>query len=590
MWRALDSRARLCRGGDESRWFRRAREKDERGAVAVFTAFILVVLLGAGALVIDIGMERVARADMQALADVVALDLARELDGRTVAELAPLVPGLAAASAERNQDVIGYAAHVPELDVDLGTLVDGDFQPMGSGAPTAVRVDASTTVDFAFAGITAIAAGSTSRGAVAEAQSAACFQVGSYAASITPGASPFFQEILGPIIGNSTVRMVGYQGLARTHVSLLDIVSAPSIGVGTVDALLAMPSLSVGGFFQAMAYALRSEGRIAEAAVLDSAAAAVIPATIDLGELLGLTNASDAALEVQFNVLDLLVGAAFLANGTNLISLPNLQAGVPSVGVTNTQFSIIERPSRACGENEAQTAQVRLTADAKLLLNIPLVKTSVVDLKLVGADGKPNNETPLRIDVEIAGARGRLAEVGCDPDRFVADIWRDLIRMTLTGGLKLQGTVKATVRGESGVSVPVAFDVAILAEGSSGPVGPTRIDVEYPPQQYGQPVEAPAGPVQMNPLTVSRVSGSLRTGPVTVRGRPVPTSTLDAAVNPVLDTIMSRVRSELHLIDPLVAKINDIVGPLATGMGITLAGADFFGLPTPLCTAPALRG
>lgn len=586
LWRSLPghvSRFRISRAA--------VRERDERGAVAIFTALVLVIMLGVGALVVDIGMQRVARADMQALADLVALDLSRELDGRTVAQLTPLMPALGAASRERNEEVIGYDAHLPELEIDLGQLVDGDFQPMASGVPSAVRVEASTTVDYTFAGITGTATGDTSRSAVAEAQSAACFQVGSYAASITPSAAPFFAQILGPIIGGTTVRMAGYQGLASADVALLDILSAPSIGVGTVDALLSMPSISVGSFLRAMAFALRSDGRIAEAAVLDAAASAVIPATINLRELFGLTTASNAALAVQFNALDLLVGAAFLANGTNLIGLPNLQAGVPSVGVTNTQFQLIERPRRACGADEAKTAQARLIADAKLQLHIPLVKTPLVSLKLIGDDGQPNNEAPLKIDLEIAGARGRLVEVSCDPDRFVADIWRDLIRLRLTGRIRLQGTVQTTVLGVAGVKVPVVFNVAIDADGSSGPVGPTRVDVRYPPQQYGQPVAAPPAPIQMNPLTVQRVAGSLQTGPVTLPllGT-VPTSVLDAAVNPLLDTVMALIRTELHLIDPLVQKINDIVGPLATGLGITLAGADFFGLPTPVCASPALRG
>ncbi|MDZ5623143.1 hypothetical protein SFC88_20055 [Nocardioides sp. HM23] len=583
LWRSLSGHGTRGRTS-------RAAMREERGSVAVFSALVMVILLGIGAVVVDIGVERVARADMQALADVVALDLARELDGRTVAELAPLMPGYAAASRERNQEVIGYDAHLPELEIELGRLLDGDFQEMASGVPTAVRVEAATTVDFAFAGVTGLATGDTDRRAVAEARSAACFQIGSYAASITPGAAPFFEELLGPIIGGTTVRMAGYQGLASADVSLLDILSAPSIGIGTVDGLLAMPSVSVGSFFRAMAFALRSDGRIAEAAVLDSAASAVVPATINLRDLFGLTTSSDAALAVRFNALDMLIGAAFLANGTNLIDLPNLQAGVPSVGVTNLQFRIIELPRRACDDDEAKTAQARLTADAKLLLHIPLVKTPLISLSLIGDDGKPNNESPLKIDIEVAGARGRLVEVSCDPDRFVADIWRDLIRLRLTGGLRLEGTVEATVLGVPAVKIPVTFNVAIEADGSSGPVGPTRVDVQYPPQQYGQPVPAPPAEIEMNPLTVRRVAGSLQTGPVKVLGINVPTSTLDAAVNPLLDTIMALIRSELHLVDPLVQKVNDIVGPLATGMGITLAGADFFGLPTPVCASPALRG
>ena len=56
------------------------RRRDERGAVAVLTAALLTALVVMAAFVVDIGMQRVARRDMQALADVVALDLSRELD------------------------------------------------------------------------------------------------------------------------------------------------------------------------------------------------------------------------------------------------------------------------------------------------------------------------------------------------------------------------------------------------------------------------------------------------------------------------------------------------------------------------------
>ena len=43
-----------------------SRRKNERGAVAVFMALVLVVLMGITAVVIDLGMERVTRSDLQA--------------------------------------------------------------------------------------------------------------------------------------------------------------------------------------------------------------------------------------------------------------------------------------------------------------------------------------------------------------------------------------------------------------------------------------------------------------------------------------------------------------------------------------------
>jgi len=51
--------------------------------VLVLVAIVLSTLIGFTSLAIDIGYQRVVRRDMQAVADVVALDLSRRLDGRT---------------------------------------------------------------------------------------------------------------------------------------------------------------------------------------------------------------------------------------------------------------------------------------------------------------------------------------------------------------------------------------------------------------------------------------------------------------------------------------------------------------------------
>ena len=67
---------------------RAGQQAEERGAVAVFLAVTVALVVGIGTLAVDLGMQRVVRRDMQALADVAALDLARELDGRTISELA----------------------------------------------------------------------------------------------------------------------------------------------------------------------------------------------------------------------------------------------------------------------------------------------------------------------------------------------------------------------------------------------------------------------------------------------------------------------------------------------------------------------
>src|SRR3546814_956158 len=65
----------------------RGRERDESGAVAVMVGLLTVVLVGVCSLAIDIGYQRVAKRDMQAIADIVSMDMARKLDGKTTGQL-----------------------------------------------------------------------------------------------------------------------------------------------------------------------------------------------------------------------------------------------------------------------------------------------------------------------------------------------------------------------------------------------------------------------------------------------------------------------------------------------------------------------
>src|SRR4051794_22768234 len=100
--------------------WRDLRRRGDRGAVTLFVVILVPVLITASAIVIDIGMQRVTRRDLQALADVVALDLAREITGgRTQAALAPAgdfsnPTSAVSRSVARNDDVLGT-----DLQVDV---------------------------------------------------------------------------------------------------------------------------------------------------------------------------------------------------------------------------------------------------------------------------------------------------------------------------------------------------------------------------------------------------------------------------------------------------------------------------------------
>ncbi|MBF4160459.1 hypothetical protein ISG29_02080 [Nocardioides sp. CBS4Y-1] len=576
--------------------------------VAIVSSLLILV----AAFAVDLGMQRVVRSDMQALADVVALDAARLLDGRTAGEVIDgdadhaTLAGVVAASAARNSTTLGRVDGVTGTLVYLDTGAHGAAIPRrdATGAlvavprgqiPDAVLVSASGTVDFAFAS----GDGSATRTALAEAVTSACFSVGSYAASVSPANATLFGNLLQPLLGNSVVTAVGYQGLASADVSLLDLLSAPSLGLGSVDDVLSAPQVSLGNLYLAAASALQKDGDTVSANLLNQAAvSAVAAATVDLGDLLGLTTANDAVLSTRVNVLDLLVGSAFLADGDHLVGIPNLQAGLSSVGVTNTDLSIIERPAVACADDEAQTAQVRLSSDAKLSLSVPIVKTGVIDLSLTGDDGKPNNEVAMHLAAELGGARARLDDVACDPDRFDATVTTDLTSLALTGRLRVSGSVKVdlTLAGVTltGVNVPVSFAVDLSALTSS-PAGATHaVSYAVPPQVYGTPISTGSSPA-LPYLSYVRDTASTTIGPVTVKilgiNTVVPTDVLTAAVNPLLASALTAISGAVNpIVNPLVEKLNSTVGQLADGLGVTIAGADFQGLSAPQCNAPRLRG
>lgn len=202
----------------------RERRRDESGVVAVVVALITCfTLLPLAAFAVDIGVQRVARRDMQAVADVVALDLARELDGRTYSQLHAGLQARADRSAARNRHV-GEPAVVR---AELGTVdpaaydprdQDAHFTPISSdagGVPNAVRVTASTSVDFSIAG----GRGGATRSAIAQAGTA-CFKLGSYALGLTSASSPLLNALIGDALG---VGVLGYTGLANANVSLLGL-------------------------------------------------------------------------------------------------------------------------------------------------------------------------------------------------------------------------------------------------------------------------------------------------------------------------------------------------------------------------------
>lgn len=596
------------------------RRRDERGGVAVLVGVAAIVLVMITAFAVDLGVQRAARRDMQALADAVALDLARLVDGRAAQQIvsgSSKVLGIEAAknaSEARNEgSVVGDDPTVTWTLVDLDPMgepvrdASGDVVSVtGNDVPEGVYVTATTAVGFGFA----LGSGGATRSALGVSESAACYQLGSYAASINPSTSDVFGDLLKPILGASTMNLVGYDGLASADVSLLDLIHAPSIGVGTVDELLALPDLTVGDLFLASASVLTGQGKLAEAAVFNAAATSIVaPFVLDFDDILAIDGSSDAVLNTHLNALDLLVGSVFLANGANLLDVHNLQAELGSVGVTTgTELRIIEKARRWCTgfrTEGPETSQLTFRSSIKVQpSNSPLVNTAKSLLRLVNVQtGSPDATLDLRLNVDLAGARAALTDSSCDPDVFEVDVWTNLLTASLTASAHVKGDISGKVNllgiGLVDVVVPVDFGITIGASAfKPAATAPTHVTLSYPPLGYGDHVSVGSGDLVLPDVTITETPGTLRVGDVTAKvlGVPttVPTADLLALVTPVINNLLTPTGALstriLPLVQPVADKVNDILVQLNASLGMNLGGADVYGLEESTCGSPQLRG
>jgi hypothetical protein len=575
----------------------RRHPSDERGSVTVFIALVFSgVLILIGAFVVDIGSQRVGRSDMQALADMVALDMSRLVDGSTKSTIEGRSSWSATLhnSVARNSTTLGTA---PVVTAELGVLDPdtGGFTALtsGSAVPNAVRVRASTTVAFAF-GI--LPSGGASRSAVGAAASTACFRLGSYAARLSTDDSSLLAGLVGSALGGSVTLDTGsYTGLAGADISLP--VLAAQLGLGRVDEL-ATTSVSVPVLLHASAAALRQDGDSADASVLDAVAGHVgaLP-DVDLGDLLHLTAGSGAAESATVNALDLLTGTAFLANGSAL-SIPDLSTRLPLTGTSITSaLRVIQGAQEACGTVGASvsTSQVDLTVTGQpTSITLPATLTGL-------AVTAAANSTSLA--VHVAPATGSLSAIVCgdatlsSPEGMDVAVTSQLATLTdLSQTLAVSGTITSpsALNGLLGgllggvVSVKVTGTLVLSGRTSQG-AGTRTASIRVPvsPATYDEAVSTGSGSLGVDSATATATWTS---GPTVVAKSLLGTVTLNAAQNTsVLNGVVSGLTTSVWT--PLATAVDhNVVTPLAELLGVELGGADVYGLPRPSCTSPTLVG
>ncbi len=615
---------RLRLGRDWGRRLRRARSRDERGAVGVFVAVILVpVLLMMSAFVVDIGVQRVARVDMQSLADVVAMDLAWELDGDTASSLEPVMATRAAESLARNGGTVGSLDEPPVLEPVLGQIVDGFFVPVsGSEVPTAVRVTASTDVAFAFAGITGVLGGDVSRSAVATASSGACFRLGSFAAALNSGDSALagvFESLMGDALGVN-LKAIGYQGLATAFVNLDAL--AIELGAGTIDALVSQGNISVAGLLSASSRVLSNQGDTAAAATMGTIAARVTAGlTMSVGDLVTIGDGSTVSGSI--NALDL-VGSAGLAATSEVANGNNfLDTGVvwsdPWLSKGDVKLSVIEAPQQACGRPgggvTARTAQVDL--ETNLALELSGEKISGLDVRT--SDG--TNKSNIKVRATVASATGTLSGMKCgagtaaDPEEIRVRVNSQGTSASIDVAFLLQGEISTNgilsaaylnslnLGALASVSLDLNLSVeagAVLATGPRYATGETIYRV--PPRNYfdpepsldsGEAVSIPApSDVEFAASSTARLKVKLPLVPATyINLSTAPGSELGQWLyGDLADTVLNGNNRIGISLANAVENVNKALDPVSALLGLRVNGSDVFGVPRPACGLPRLVG
>jgi uncharacterized membrane protein len=585
-----------------------ARRAEERGAVTIMTALFLVVIVGVASLAVDLGMQRVGKRDMQALSDLVALDMARQLNGSNAATLTSNSAWTTAftASKARNSTTLGA---IPTVTVEVGTIDDTTRQftaiPNNSTTPvpTAVRVTSQTTINFAFHPGT----GGVIAAAVAEAVKSSCFKLGSWAARFNSGDVALISTLPAPaneiLRPQANLDAVSYQGLAAATVSVSEIAADSSVGT-TTDLLTS--KVNLGTLLQATVNALGRQNppnAVAISAlnkIINGQAAMSTPILLGKagGSLFGgdkavlsMSPTDSAALETKFSVLDLVAGMVLVADGQHAVSVPNLSANVGNLSPLTANAYIIEAPQMGCGpigspEATASTSQLHLDATLKLQAQSINGITGVT-----GVVQTPESTVTLVTDVGKAVgtlvAPGPVCNAGtaASPDTESVAVSTGLTTMSLTTTLHFD--VKMNVLGVG--AVDVMFDQAANAVQPTG--SPSTANLQVPPNDV-TPVST-GSPAPFGHFAIATTATNVQaTTKVLGADVPVTGAALGLVVN-ALAGVTAQLAVNTALTDPLnglVDNVNGLLSPLESLLGIRFAGADVFAVGRPTCNGAALRG
>lgn len=528
----------------------------QRGAIGLFGILTLLLALVFTALAVDAGRLWFERRQIQAIADLAALEAARGLGcGGNAGDVA------AAAQAAAVRNGFGGDLTAAPNRVEVGGLVTvaGLRQFSAGSATDAVHVVASESVPASlvlggfFGQNTLISAEATAR---AE-PSHAAFSAGSYLLRLSATAEDanLLNLLLGGLLGSSlALDAVSYQGLASTDLNLAQLVRAHG-SVGTVEELLAA-DLSVAEVIGLAATAV-GQNSAAAASLSQLQLAAVNNAAVSLADVLDVSvPASDAAGKVGINVLDLISTTLMVANQNHAVSLP-LAVNLGSLLNVNALVNVIEPPRIAVGPPgrnaaggwcaQARTAQIEARATVQANLGV-----AALDLALAAT---------------VAPGEAHLESLDTVPGatRAVINATPGIATLALTNAA---GSGSATLTA-LGIPVAIGLDLPIQTAGGSDLV----YDVASPVAEHLPMRQSIAAPLGGSLASALANPGAVRLE-LPVLG-PILGGLVSGIVSPLLGTVVSPLLGFIGsaLLDPLLR----LLGLQLGGLDVTLEDIEYTG-------------
>ncbi len=404
--------------------------RNQKGGAAILFAVSATVMIGFGAMAVDVGNFFYEKRKLQTANDLAALAAASDL---------PRAQAAAQASAGQN-GFSGSTIQALQTGVytpDPQKAPEARFVPSSPTVANAVRIDMRTMTPLLLGRVLASASttsqtpgtpprpsGSTAvaslsggdvpigSSAIAFQDAQASFAVGSRLLKLDGG---LLNSLLGGLLGGGvSLSVMDYDALIKARVDLFDfskrLATRLNLTAATYDDVL-KANVRLGDVLAAVVDASRdhdTRSSTATAALGRIAAASASNLPVNLASLISFGPAGDKPLSgpkplaASLTALDIVSAVAQIANGNRQIDV-GLALNLPGIAAASLKLGIGERPVGTSMVRVGRAGASVHTAQTRLLLTVDLVGSGAASL------------VRLPLYLELAAATARLTGIQCSP-------------------------------------------------------------------------------------------------------------------------------------------------------------------------------